>query len=633
MPVRTSPAARFQAMNTRAQMSAALWSRAIRFVLFIWIVVTIWLIWYRVGLYRPELHHEYFGRWILCGIINDTPLLNHFAPRLPMYADGAWYALPSFTQWLDGPEMYRDSFYSWYWHMATGLGGYYGLGTDLLPLGLGALLIGWRLRRDPDDPDHIRGLRLLSPRQHNRQLNGGGIYRSARRAFKPPQGGGSGIRLGTSIIPAEKEFEHFMVCGSPGSGKSTMIREILMQIQERGQVAIVLDVEGESTMEFYDESRGDVILNPLDARCPFWSPWVEFRDETLAMDREAMAASLIRDQPRTSTERFFFESGRTVVESLLQVITDRDPTAINEFLALPREEVHQALRGTRAYALVDPDTKETGQSIIATAINATKPFQHLPHSEEEAGRCWTAREWAQTRKGWVFLPSSAASQAAIQSLQGVWLDVLTRWLMSAEIRSDQVWIFADELPAIGYQPLVEQLVTRGRKRGIAVVLGFQNVSQLRKIYGQDGAITLTSSPTTKVILRVDEFETAQWASNLIGSHEVERLQMTQLAGLSNFREGVNLSPHRSIEHLVLPAEIQMLRPFHGYLCVAGEDRTTLRIPELHLTKRHEAFIPRVAATTPASEAVPEPEAEEPADAEILDQMTARSARPSLQPEE
>src|SRR6266851_2087090 len=86
-------------------------------------------------------------------------------------------------------------------------------------------------------------------------------------------------------------------------------------------------------------------------------------------------------------------------------------------------------------ALRVPLSKETGQSIIATAINATKPFQHLPHSKEEAGRSWSAREWTETRKGWIFLPSSAASQAAIQSLQGVWLDVLTRWLMSAEIRS------------------------------------------------------------------------------------------------------------------------------------------------------------------------------------------------------
>ena len=122
--------------------------------------------------------------------------------------------------------------------------------------------------------------------------------------------------------------------------------------------------------------------------------------------------------------------------------------------------------------------------------------------------------------------------------------------MSAEIGSDQVWIMADELPAMEYQPQIEKLITRGRKRGLAVVMGFQNVSQLRSIYGRDGAITLTSSPTTKVILRCDEAETAKWASELLGSREVERMTMTQLAGLSTYREGVNLQPHRSTEHIV-----------------------------------------------------------------------------------
>ncbi len=210
----------------------------------------------------------------------------------------------------------------------------------------------------------------------------------------------------------------------------------------------------------------------------------------------------------------------------------------------------------------------------------------------QTDRSGSARSGAATRQGWVFLSSSEDARAAIQRLQGVWLDSLLRWLMSAEIGSDQVWIMADELPAMEYQPQIEKLITRGRKRGLAVVMGFQNVSQLRSIYGRDGAITLTSSPTTKVILRCDEAETAKWASELLGSREVERMTMTQLAGLSNYREGVNLQPHRSTARIVTPAEIQLLNPLRGYLCVAGSDRTTIKIPERHLEKRQPAFLSR-----------------------------------------
>ena len=102
-----------------------------------------------------------------------------------------------------------------------------------------------------------------------------------------------------------KECEHFLITGSPGAGKSTLIRHLLGQVAERGQSAIVIDPDCEFVQEFYHEARGDVVLNPLDARCPFWSPWLEFREGSLTMDAEAMAASLIRSQARTPTEEFF----------------------------------------------------------------------------------------------------------------------------------------------------------------------------------------------------------------------------------------------------------------------------------------------------------------------------------------
>src|SRR6266446_6338929 len=80
--------------------------------------------------------------------------------------------------------------------------------------------------------------------------------------------------------------------------------------------------------------------------------------------------------------------------------------------------------------------------------------------------------------------------------------------------------------------------------------------------------------------------------------EIERINMTALTGLSTYREGMNLQSHRTNEHIVAPAEIQLLKPFQGYLCVAGHDRTTLTIPPLYLKQTHPGFISRrtVAAT-------------------------------------
>ena len=60
----------------------------------------------------------------------------------------------------------------------------------------------------------------------------------------------------------------------------------------------------------------------------------------------------------------------------------------------------------------------------------------------------------------------------------------------------------------------------GRKRGLAAVLGFQSIAQLRRIYGHEQATVLASMPSTKLILRVDnEPETAAFLARQIGERE------------------------------------------------------------------------------------------------------------------
>ena len=80
-------------------------------------------------------------------------------------------------------------------------------------------------------------------------------------------------RNGTQVcIPRSIEDNHFLFMGDSGSGKSSLIRQVLAQIAERGETAVVYDPALEYTGQFYSPQRGDVILNPLDQRMPYWSP-------------------------------------------------------------------------------------------------------------------------------------------------------------------------------------------------------------------------------------------------------------------------------------------------------------------------------------------------------------------------
>ena len=76
---------------------------------------------------------------------------------------------------------------------------------------------------------------------------------------------------------------HVLIVGDSGTGKSAAIRQVLAQIADRGETAIVYDPALEYLPQFYSESRGDVVLNPLDARCPFWTPGDEVPHEAEAL--------------------------------------------------------------------------------------------------------------------------------------------------------------------------------------------------------------------------------------------------------------------------------------------------------------------------------------------------------------
>ena len=113
-------------------------------------------------------------------------------------------------------------------------------------------------------------------------------------------------------LPLAIEPNHILIMGDTGTGKSTLIRRILQQIEERGETAIVYDPALDYTPEFYKPERGDAILNPLDQRMPYWSPGDELLHPAEAL---TLATSLFPD--RRNENPFFVEGPRKIFAHLL----------------------------------------------------------------------------------------------------------------------------------------------------------------------------------------------------------------------------------------------------------------------------------------------------------------------------
>ena len=132
-----------------------------------------------------------------------------------------------------------------------------------------------------------------------------------RRLTRTLRGQGA-LRLAGVPVPPEDETKHFKLIGTTGTGKSTAIRELVHGALTRGDRAVIADPDGGYLARFYDPTKGDVILNPFDARSLRWDLFAEIR---AVYDVEQLARSLIPDQE--GSERTWRGYARTFFTALV----------------------------------------------------------------------------------------------------------------------------------------------------------------------------------------------------------------------------------------------------------------------------------------------------------------------------
>ena len=450
-------------------------------------------------------------------------------------------------------------------------------------LGFAAWLSGLLLRRVGRQRRRERALqdRIIAGTQVVNEKRLARLTRNHRNAGR--------LAIGTVPIPARLETRHMAMIGTTGSGKTTALRQLLDGIEARGEAALVYDTSGEFVANYYQPERGDIILNPFDARCAYWSPFAEIAHPA---DAARIAQQLVTETGRRDSD-VWLETARILVANMIATLWEEGNGTLPNLLAAlqnkTKDELKEWLKETSsARTFADDADRATGSVLFMLAKSATL-IQFL-RADGSGGAPFAFRDFIHgldKRRGakpWIFVPREEDYFEASKPLLACWLECAASAVLGLPPSPDRrIWFVLDELADLPRVDNLARLLPEGRKFGAAAVLTFQALGQMQHRYGPQIAEAVLGCCNTKLFLQTIDSETRQWASRTIGECEVEIPTMTDTLGGSDDGTRTALSKIRKMRPAVLESELR-LAAFQGYLLFPDG----LPVAKIALTAKHIA---------------------------------------------
>ena len=580
----------------------SMWWRGARVPLIVWSSLFVVLLWIKLTMVLGDYEYQMIGQRLLAMLWDYIGFSEMKAVNITL-RDGT-----IFRTYMGYVPYVQDVKVAWA-KMTDAL-----LGCFLLAsIGAGAFswwYVPWaRYRGESILADHHeRGVELVDEpdlRQMLDRHNAKRLRQQAREAFPdltPEQIAGLSHRerklagllppytLATMPFPYGFEQSHVMLVGTTGTGKTTVLRNLVSQALERKDRCVIFDLTGHYVEAFYKPER-DHILNLNDKRCESWSV---FNDCETQSEFVSAATALI-PASHGSEGGFWERAARTLFVEMCVKLKSLGMTTnkalSDELLKASLKQIHERLKGTVADPLTSPDAAKMAQSIRAVLNTHGEALRFLP----ECGRPFSIKDWIKRDDGEpsiLFITAQYVHLDTSRELLTLWMNIAINTHMTLKhTRTLRTWFIFDELAALHQLPALERGMQTARSFGGAFVLGLHNFAGLRKAYGDDGAQNIVSLANTSLMLRVKDRETAQECSDLIGFRKVRTMDEAYSYGAHQTRDASTISPTTKEEALVIADDITSLPNLQGYIRFPEKfPSALLTIPYVGFASIAEGFV-------------------------------------------
>ncbi|CAO94971.1 type IV conjugative transfer system coupling protein TraD [Erwinia tasmaniensis] len=457
---------------------------------------------------------------------------------------------------------------------------YAGVGATLSLIIYFILMFGVaRIGKKETADEYISGMtRTDSPKVVNKML-------AQNRALSP-------IKIGPLHMVKNAEIQNFLIHGTIGTGKSTIIRYLLDYIRKRGDRFIVFDPGG-TFIKTHFNARRDFILDPHDARCANWDLWHECQT---VVDYENFASSLIPIEG--NSDPFWVSSSRTICADTAMRMSRKENPTIEDFLhtilSLSLKSLREFLKNTPSANLVEEKIEKTAISIRSVTTNYAKALRFMQGVNQGQDK-FSIREWIQdNRQSHSGLFISTNFLRSTRSLISMWLSMATTLLQSmGEDRNRRVWFIYDEVASLQKIPGFRETLADARKYGGCFVLGIQNMAQMSDTYGRDNAKAVLDLVNTRIYGRSPSSDMATDVQNELGYQRRWESKEQNSFGLDQVRDGISIGRDKVHEPVVDKEEIMSLPDLRFFFRLPGEYPVIkLAVPYRDLPKKAESYIER-----------------------------------------